>query len=138
MKIFTKKYIPPYIILLAPILIFLFIFLLYPILRILVWSFYKYIPFQMTDYSITFDNYIKFFSKTFYPEVLFTTIQISLIVSLITLVLGFPVAYFFVKSFPKAKKYGIFLIVTPIMIGLVVRSYGLIALFEEKGLVNNV
>jgi len=90
----------------------------------------------MTDYAYTLENYIRFFSKAYYLEALLRTIRMSVTVSFLTLVLAYPVAYFFVKSFPKLKRIGIFLVIMPIMIGLVVRTYGLIVLLEERGLIN--
>lgn len=131
-----RKYIPPHIITLAPIVIFLFIFLLYPLSWLFKWSFYHFVQFKMTDYAYTFENYIRFLSKAYYLEALLRTIRMSVTVSFLTLVLAYPVAYFFVKSFPRLKRIGIFLVITPIMIGLVVRTYGLIVLLEERGLIN--
>jgi ABC-type spermidine/putrescine transport system permease subunit I len=104
----------------------------------LAFSFFKYIPFEITDYTLTIENYAKFFGKQYYIDVLLYTIKLSLLISVITLVLAYPIAYFFTKTVPRLKQIGIFLSVLPIMIGLVVRTYGLIALLEEHGIVNRV
>ncbi|MCK4826900.1 ABC transporter permease [bacterium] len=136
MKKLMRKYIPPYFIIVAPVLIFLIIFLVYPISWLLKWSIYNFVPFKITDYTYTINNYLHFFSKSFYMEALIRTLRVSLTVSFITVLLAYPVAYFFVKSFPTLKRIGIFLAIMPIMVGLVLRSYGLIVLFERSGLVN--
>jgi putative spermidine/putrescine transport system permease protein len=133
-----KRTIPPYILFLSPILIFLLLFLLYPLAWMTGWSFLRYVPIKITDGHLTLGNYARFLLSPFYLSVLFKTIELSFLVTLITLALGYPVAYYFVKSSPRIKRIGIFLVVMPIMIGLVVRTYGLMILFEERGPINQM
>lgn len=132
-----KKVIPNHIILLLPIFVFLFFFLLYPIIWMFVWSFFHYDPMKITDYTLTLENYKRFFFKSYYLHVLYKTAELSFIVTFVTLMLGYPVAYYLAKASPKIKRIGIFLVIIPIMVGLVVRTYGLVVLLEERGLINS-
>ena len=102
------------------------------------WSFLHYVPLQITDGRLSLSNYTRFLFSPFYLMVLFKTIELSFLVTLITLVLGYPVAYYFAKSSPRIKRIGIFLVIMPIMVGLVVRTYGLMILFEERGPINEI
>ena len=137
-QINLKRAIPPHIFFLSPIFIFLILFLLYPLVWMAGWSFLHYVPIQITDDRLSLSNYARFLLSPFYLRVLFKTIELSFLVTLITLALGYPVAYYFAKSSPRIKRIGIFLVIMPIMVGLVVRTYGLMILFEERGLINQI
>lgn len=81
-------------------------------------------------------NYIKFLTDSFYLGILWNTIKISLITTLICLVFGYPVAYFIARTESKVKNTLMIIILFPFLVSSVVRSYGWMVILGTKGLLN--
>ena len=71
--------------LLLPIFSLFLIFFIYPLTRLLAISF--------IEPKFTLENYIRFFEESVYVTVLLRTIRVSVIVSCICLIVGYPLAY---------------------------------------------
>ena len=56
-------------------------------------SFYQDLGLGRTGTDLTLANYLKFFSDSFYLKTFWITIKVSAIAALLTLFLGFPIAY---------------------------------------------
>jgi putative spermidine/putrescine transport system permease protein len=80
------------------------------------------------------DNYIRFFTDEFYRQVFLDTVQISLIVTVASLLLGYPLAY--LVSISRHRSLLMFLIIMPLVMDVLVRAYGWIILLSDHGLVN--
>jgi putative spermidine/putrescine transport system permease protein len=84
----------------------------------------------------TLSNYIAFFTDVYHYKCLLTTLQISLLVSGISVVLGYPVAY--LLSLTRHKRLILFVIVMPLLMNMLVRVYAWIVLLARNGLVNRL
>lgn len=80
--------------------------------------------------------YQKFFSDSMYLGILQTTIVISLKVTAISLLLGYPTAYFLARTKSKMKSILMIVIIFPFLVSAVVRSYGWMVILGGKGLLN--
>jgi putative spermidine/putrescine transport system permease protein len=78
--------------LMAPLLVFLLLVFVAPLAAILARSF--------TDPELGLQNYRAFFASPVYADVLVNTFRISGLVTLLTLVLGFPYAYLMTLATP--------------------------------------
>jgi putative spermidine/putrescine transport system permease protein len=87
---------------------------------------------MVNAWSLT--NYWAFFSDPFHYRSLVVTLQISLIVTAIALLLGYPVAY--LLSVSRHKHLILFAIILPLLTDVLVRAYGWIVLLNRNGLVN--
>ena len=65
---------------------FLLVFMILPILDMFTKS-------VVDDNGFTWSYFKEFFSKSLYAKILLNTIRLSLIIGLVTIVLGYPVAY---------------------------------------------
>ena len=83
-----------------------------------------------------FADFVDFFTDPFYLDILWTTVRVSLISTVVSLVLGYPTAYFMARSKSRMKKVMIIIILFPFLVSAVVRSYGWMVLLGTKGLVN--
>jgi putative spermidine/putrescine transport system permease protein len=81
-------------------------------------------------------NYIKFFTDSFYLNILKTTVVISLKTTLIVLFLGYPVAYFLARTTSRLKNTMMIMLLFPFLVSAVVRSYGWMVILGTKGLLN--
>jgi spermidine/putrescine transport system permease protein len=83
----------------------------------------------------TFKNYAKAFS----PEVIkvmWDSIWISLLTTLICLIVGFPVALAMTFADEKQKAWLLLLVMLPFWTNLLIRTYALIAVMRTSGLIN--
>lgn len=125
----------PYI-LAGPYLIYLAILFVVPVAYLFLISFYINEGFGSMRTVFTLQNYIKVFTTPTYVDVIVNTVQISLISTVFTLVVSFPIAYFIVFSGFKYSKHLILLVIAPMLVGNVVRAFGWWTLLGERGLVN--
>lgn len=85
----------------------------------------------------TFAPYIAFFQSGFRRTVLWRTIEISLVTTAISLVVGFLTAYVVSKAPGWAKSILIIAAVFPLLTGVVVRSFAFLIILGRNGMVNN-
>ena len=86
-----------------------------------------------------FGAYVRFFTDSFYYACTLDTLSLAFVVTTVTLLIGFPVAY----TIPKlksdlAKRLVILTIFTPMWVSVVVRTYGWMILLSRQGVVNYV
>lgn len=129
MKIY-KRLVQPYVVWIALMIVI-------PMLLIVVYAFSK----QGNDVltlQFTFDNFIRFFQDEIFLGVLFTSLRIALVTTLICIVLGYPVAYFIAKMNVKRSAFFILLITLPMWINMLVRTYAWIGILSDNGVINNL
>ena len=85
-----------------------------------------------------FQDFVDFFTDPFYLDILWTTIRVSLISTFVSLLLGYPTAYFMARTKSKLKKVMIIIILFPFLVSAVVRSYGWMVLLGTNGLINQL
>ena len=126
----TWRSIDPAFYLLLPILILLVVFMVVPVLRIFLLSFF--------DPGFTFKHYIKFYKVGIYLQVLLRTLTISLMVSMCCLIVGYPVAYLMADVSPKTAKILLIFVVLPMWTGILVRTYAWMVLLGRNGILNKL
>ncbi|MBR5319833.1 MAG: ABC transporter permease [Peptococcaceae bacterium] len=85
-----------------------------------------------------FQDFVDFFTDPFYLDILWTTIRVSLISTFVSLLLGYPTAYFMARTKSRMKKVMIIIILFPFLVSAVVRSYGWMVLLGTNGLINQL
>jgi len=109
-----------------------------PLVLLFRYSLNQYDRYDIMVEAFTLENYIAIFSDAFYRNVLFRTIQIAAISTTITLVLGFPVAYFIARAPVRWKSLLIVLTVFPLLVGNLVRAAGWMAVMGNQGFLNQL
>jgi putative spermidine/putrescine transport system permease protein len=123
--------------LLGPATIFIAIGLLAPLAILLRYSLNEFVPQTKTMVeALTVKNYITFFTDPYYTNALLTTVRIALLVTLICLVIGFPLAYVVARTQSRYKHLLIIAIVLPLFVGNSVRAAGWMVVFGNKGFLN--
>ncbi|MFH0300237.1 ABC transporter permease [Bradyrhizobium sp. 31Argb] len=121
----------------GPAFVFVSLLLMLPLLMMLRLSFYQYDAAQMYIQAFTLDNYVRFFKDEFYRQVLWTTLWVSAVTTLLCLIGGLAVAYFMARTNSTIlKRYLIIAIVLPLFMGNVARTAGWIIILDNKGLLN--
>lgn len=124
--------------LMSPIGVLYLCFLILPIGFFLSLSFFTYSAQQMYVAEPTLDNYGRLIFDGYYRRIIYDTIRVSLIVTVITLVFGYALAYFLTRVRSTWRGIMMFLIIAPLMTGVIVRTYGWIVLLGTDGLVNAI
>jgi len=82
-------------------------------------------------------NYIDFISEPIYWNTLLRTATMSVLVTVLTLFIGFPVAYYIAKVAGRRSRAGLFLLcLIPLWVSDLVRAFGWIVLLRETGVVS--
>src|ERR1700733_15013764 len=86
--------------------------------------------------TFSLDNYVKFFADPYYTGVLWTTLRVAALCTVICLVMGLPLAYVLARSQSRFKNVMIMLVVLPLFVGNAVRAAGWMIVFGSKGFLN--
>jgi putative spermidine/putrescine transport system permease protein len=123
--------------LMLPALVIVALLLVIPVGLLLELSFHQTLPGRITPQpGFTLASYVRALGDPYYLDVLGRTLWLSVGVTLVTIVLGFPLAYLLWRADPKRKTLLTLLIIAPLMISLVVRSYGWMVLLGDSGVIN--
>ncbi|MBT9290294.1 ABC transporter permease [Prosthecodimorpha staleyi] len=127
------------LLILAPLGLVLAAFFLVPVLMLLPTSFGSYVPGSGIAKGVwTLENYLRIATDDYYREVIWRTLGLGLGVSLASLILGYPVAWLIARGPETWRVPLILLVVFPMLLNLVVRSFGWIVLLANRGLVNTL
>jgi spermidine/putrescine transport system permease protein len=121
--------------LLAPGTLWLLVFFLVPILIMLVHSVMPRGIYGGVDPGFTLEHYRRFFDQL-YLDILQRTFVWSVACTVICLVLGYPVAYVIARA-GRWKSFLLFLVVLPFWTSFLVRTFAMIFLLRDTGLINN-
>ena len=114
--------------LVLPALAFYVLVYLYPLSRIVGWSFFD------PDFTLKF--YRELLAEPAYFKALRNTLEISVLVTLISLMLGYPLAYLMTTTSARARRVLTVLILVPFWTSFIVRTYAWIVLLGTNGVVN--
>ena len=109
--------------------LFLLIFMVIPILNMFsrsVWD----------EGGLTWNYFREYFTKSLYTRILFNTIKLSFEVGIITILLGYPVAYLMNRVGPVRRMIIMGCVQIPFWTSLLVRTYAWIAMLQKQGVVN--
>jgi putative spermidine/putrescine transport system permease protein len=122
--------------LLAPALLLLLVAFVVPVGMMVPMSFRPYVPLVGITDGFTVRYYTKLLTDSYYLEIIGRTLALGFMVTLATLVIGYPVALFLARTPSRWRSWLTILVVFPLMLNLVVRTFGWIALLAQNGLVN--
>ncbi len=86
--------------------------------------------------SWTLDNYIRFFTDSYFLSVLWFTLEFAILVTLVTMLIAYPMAYYIYKASPRLKVFLLILVILPKLSNMLVLVYGLQILMANDGLLN--
>ncbi len=119
-----------------PPLLWVTIFLLVPYAILFCYSFWQVSPLQIIVHAWTFANYRELVSNPIYLQVLFRSMRIAGAVTILALLLGYPLAYFL--SFCATRRKDLFyqLVIIPLWVSYLVRGYAWKTILGSDGVLN--
>jgi putative spermidine/putrescine transport system permease protein len=90
---------------------------------------------QNPDGSLTGSHIARFLSDPHYLGIAWRTVKLSLLITVVCAVFGFPFAYIMARASPRVRLWLVILITLPLMTSVVVRTFGWMVLLGRGGLV---
>ena len=119
-----------YLLMLLPAVVVLLALFVYPLLGIADRSVYK----PRTGYTL--DYYAQIWRVPVYLTVIWRTFQTSALVTVLCLLLGYPLAYLLATLRPRAAQLLMIVVILPFFTSIIVRTYAWMVLLGRNGVVN--
>lgn len=131
---------------LAPYSLWAMIFILVPL------AFIAYYAFTDSNFAFTTDNIMKFFTATSsitkpdgsiaevrtYISIFMRSLKLASISTFICLIFGYPMAYIMSRAKEKTQKTMMTLIMIPMWMNFLIRTYAWMTILQNKGILNNI
>ncbi|MGH6859602.1 MAG: ABC transporter permease, partial [Phyllobacterium sp.] len=83
-----------------------------------------------------FSNYVSIVTDDFYWEVMLRTIRLSSLATVVALLLAYPAALYVYFSRSNWRRVMLLIVVSPLFISVIVRTYGWMVVFSPNGLID--
>ncbi len=110
----------------VPAQLFLLLLFVYPLVKLITTG--------LVDSGL--NEYVTVFRESYYLKILYQTFEISLLVTLLCLVLGYPLAYFLATTTPFWRLLGFSFVILPLWVSVLVRTYAWMILLGRNGVIN--
>ena len=97
--------------------------------------FVMYYAFTDKEGNFTFSNFGELFQAS-YLEIFMRSVCFAFLATVLCLVIAYPIAYFIAKAKPKTQKILIMLVMLPMWMNFLIRTYSWMALLEDTGIIN--
>jgi putative spermidine/putrescine transport system permease protein len=83
-------------------------------------------------------NYARILGDSHYLEIGLRTLKLATLTSVVTLVVGYPIALYLSVASARQRAWIILLVLSPLLVSVIVRTFGWIILLGKNGLVDNL
>ena len=108
-----------------------------PLITLLVMSFSRFES-SVTTVGFYLDNYEKIMTDGITLKIFFQTVELSLMITLFCLLLGYPVAMLMRRVGPKARLWILLLVVSPLLTSIIVRNVAWVLILGRSGMINDL
>lgn len=118
-----------------PYLIWMIIFIVVPLVLVLYYAFTTGDSQNFSTFRFSIENFKRFFTPT-YVKVLVRSVNLALVSTVICLFIGYPIAYIISKEKPKTRNTLILMLVIPMWMNFLLRTYAWLTLLGKNGIIN--
>ena len=93
---------------------------------------------DVTTIRFTLDNFARFFSDQVFLDVLWHSLFIAVITTIICVLVGYPIAYAIAQRSEKSNMFWVLVITMPTWINMMVRTYAWVGILQDGGLINSL
>ena len=111
----------------VPYVVWMALFVVAPIIIMVIYAFTK------ADGGFTFGNFVKMGT---YAEVFFRSFKLAIIATIVCLLIGYPVSYVMSREGQRFQKIAMVLIMLPMWMNFLLRTYSWMSILENNGLLN--
>ncbi|MBR3848839.1 MAG: ABC transporter permease [Oscillospiraceae bacterium] len=116
-----------------PLYVWTLVFILIPLAIVI---YYAFVSNPGADASFSLDGFREFFSDPVFADVLLKSLKIAFFSTVVCILLGYPAAYFLARSRSRFKFVVIILMLLPMWINFLIRTYSWLSLLEKTGLIS--
>ena len=124
------------LVLISPTMLYALLMLAAPLAMVVTFSFWTQ-NYLDIDTTLTFDNYREAWSKPIHRVLMFRSLSISLVVTLVTVLLAFPIAYYLSFHVKSRKALWLFLITVPFWTSYLLRVFLWKVILGYNGVLNS-
>ncbi|MBQ2897522.1 MAG: ABC transporter permease [Clostridia bacterium] len=117
-----------------PYYVWMITFIVIPLLLVLWYALFK----SENDSIVFTTEYIKRFFEPIYIQVFLRSIVLAVISTAICLVIGYPLAYILAGKTFKHKNMLMFLVIVPMWMNFLLRTYAWLTILEKNGILNQI
>jgi putative spermidine/putrescine transport system permease protein len=133
----SRPAISPIAWLVAPAGLFFLVFFVLPFGVMALFSLLTGNPLQRANVSLTTRHYGRIADDTLYLESLWSTLEIGAVTTLVSLLLGYPIAHWLARMRSRLGHALLLMaIIAPMLTGIVVRTFAWITILSDKGVIN--
>jgi len=118
-----------------PLYVWTAVFVLIPLAIVV---YYAFVSNPRGDASFSLEGFRYFFSDPVFLNVLLRSLKIALIATVICILIGYPAAYFLARSKSRFKFVVIILMLLPMWINFLIRTYSWLTILEKTGLISTM
>ncbi len=116
-----------------PYMVWAFIMIVVPMLMLVLYAFTVRGNSVLT-LQFTIENFTRFFSDSIFPGVLWTSLKMAFVTTVLCIAIGYPTAYAMSKMKPNSQALVLLLITLPMWINMLVRTYAWKGILDNTGL----
>lgn len=124
--------------LMVPAMLLLGVFFVTPYTNMLYMSFMTQARDAPYHKLFTLANYAQALGDQYHWQIVWRTFWYAVVTTVVSLVLSYPMAYHLARSSSRVKGMLLTLLLAPLLVGVVIRSYGWMILLADTGLVNQL
>lgn len=113
----------------VPYVVWMAIFVVAPIVIMVIYAF------SNAAGGFTFENFVKMGA---YAEVFLRSFKLAIVATIICLLIGYPVSYFMSREGARFQKVAMVLIMLPMWMNFLLRTYSWMTILENNGLLNQL
>jgi spermidine/putrescine transport system permease protein len=120
------------ILLVSPLAIWLVVFLCFPLLMVLISSFFQRGPYGNIIFELSLQNYARLLDPL-YLNIFLKSMAFSLVTTICCLLIGFPMAFAMATSRPALRQWLFLALMIPFLTNFIVRVYAIRVLLSAEG-----
>lgn len=113
----------------VPYVVWIALFVVAPIILVVIYAF------STADGSFTLDNFSRMGT---YAVVFGRSFKLAIIATAVCLLIGYPISYLMSREGPRFQRVGMVLIMLPMWMNFLLRTYAWMTLLEKNGLINKL
>ena len=119
-----------------PYVLWITVMIVVPMLLIVLYAFTESGNDVLT-FRFTLDNFVRFVTDRVFLAVLWRSLYIALVTTVICILLGYPIAYVIAQMGERANTILILLITMPTWVNMLVRTYAWMGILQDEGVLNS-
>ena len=113
----------------------MFVFYLVPLVVLLAHAFWS-VDYLTIDHSFTLDNFRTIATNDLYTTVIIRTVVMALLVTLVDIIIAFPISWFLAKKVTRHRELMLMLVIFPLWSSYLVRAFAWRTILGTNGVMN--